>query len=628
MTEQEPPLSFGGMAGEAGLGVDLALYNNYSTSDFWADTDDSDLLSMLNTLRRGPPDIDSEQQIFRNRLTYYLMGIGGSTVCCLGTIANALSVAVLTRRAMRSSTYMYLAALAICDSLVLFFTLLLILKDTRPPDSPHHLEQFHAVLFPFIHPTAVVFQVTSVWLTLAFTVDRYIMICHPFKAERMCRRSRARKVVVGIYVGGLIFNIPKYLEYYTKSEDFRLSNSSEVYTIYGIETTELGKNEIFREFIHSWMYLVCVCGIPFFTLVVLNAFLIRAVHLSRLKGKELNAREKHRNDTTVMLIGVIIIFLICQGPALVSRMIYAFNPISTKDKNIFTLNEVGSFLVILNSAINIVPYYLFGRKFRSEFWRLFCTCFFDKDELRRIVRSYSNSIDHRRMSQYNGMEMNGMAVNNCNMDRDFNIRGLNGLPPIPGEVPEGGKDRVYTCYMDQNQQRYGAGRGVSGGGGGAAAAAASPSSTSFSCIAGGGGGGGGCSGDSGGFAVASSSSSSLMRKSDTCDSVAVPLIHSTSGVAPTTNSLPSYSSLYADGSTGANQEQQQQQGHVIGRHVTTSGSRESLRDPAVCHTSSMSRSSSIQQSSPQTSRAVSNGHVQYMTVSSGPNVSEPVWSAV
>lgn len=108
-----------------------------------------------------------------------------------------------------------------------------------------------------------------------------------------------------------------------------------------------------------------------------------------------------------MLIGVIVIFLICQGPALVSRIMYAFRPMSASTKPGFTLNEVGNFFVLLNSAINIVPYYLFGRKFRNEFWRLFCACCFDKDELRRIIRSYSLSVDQRRTSQYDVIEMNG-----------------------------------------------------------------------------------------------------------------------------------------------------------------------------------------------------------------------------
>lgn len=355
-------------------------------------------------------------KVYQQKLMYYLMGIGGLIVCSFGMVTNGLSVAVLTRRSMRSSTYTYLAALAVCDSLVLVFTALLVMKDAKTHDATDDLDHMYSIYFPYVHPTAIIFQVTSIWLTLAFTVDRYIMICHPFKAENMCRRSRARKVVVALYIAGTIFCIPKFLEYYTQKHELSLMNATEV--IYVIDMTEIGKNEIFREIVHSWMYLICVCGLPFLTLVILNAFLIHAVHMSRLKGKVLNAKEKHRNDTTIMLIGVIIIFLICQGPALVSRMIYAFKPMEMISRTDFTLNEVANFLVILNSAINIVPYYFFGKKFRSEFWRLFCSCLFDRDELRKMTRSFSLSIDPgRRWS---------VASNN------FELNGFGGQPPGTG----------------------------------------------------------------------------------------------------------------------------------------------------------------------------------------------------
>ncbi|CAG5128914.1 unnamed protein product [Candidula unifasciata] len=388
----------------------------------------------------------SEMEEDREKLLYYLIGIGGSIVCCLGTIANAVSIAVLTRRSMRSSTYTYLAALAACDSLVLFLTLLIIINDTQHPDSPKQTDQFHAILFPFVHPTAVVFQVTSIWLTLAFTVDRYIMICHPFKAERMCRRSRARRVIISIYIMGVAFNIPRFLEYRTIIDTLPVTpNSSQVITVYGIHTTPLGNSVLFRELIHSWLYLLFICGIPFLTLVILNAFLIRAVHLSRLKGKEINPREKHRNDTTIMLIGVIVIFLFCQGPALVSRMIYAFQPASESTTAGFTLNEVGNFLVLLNSAINIVPYYLFGRKFRLEFLRIFCSCTLDKDDARRMSRNYSVSFDHRRLSQYNAIEMNGVAQNNCNYQNTVvSVETINTSQPHVDTFPDQKRQETFN----------------------------------------------------------------------------------------------------------------------------------------------------------------------------------------
>ncbi|ESO91158.1 hypothetical protein LOTGIDRAFT_153588 [Lottia gigantea] len=347
-----------------------------------------------------------------NLLKYYLMGIGGMIICCFGNIGNILSIIVLTRRIMRSSTYVYLAALAFCDMLVLVFTMLLLLEDTKVPSdglSPLY-QTYYAFLFPWVHPITITFQVTSIWLTLAFTIDRYIMICHPFKAESMCNRGRAKRVVMCIYLGGIIFNIPRFFEYYTQILSFSVGNSTE--TMYLIQLTKTGNDKYYKEIVHSWMYLICVCGLPFLLLAILNAFLIRAVHLSRKKGKEINVREKKRNDTTTMLIGVVITFLICQVPALVARMMWAFSTLGKLSRNYHTFSEVSNFLVILNSAINILPYYFFGKKFRKEFWRLFCACFFNKDELKKMTRSLSASEGHRKWSvvsnHVNAMEMNGL----------------------------------------------------------------------------------------------------------------------------------------------------------------------------------------------------------------------------
>ncbi|XP_046584922.1 FMRFamide receptor-like [Haliotis rubra] len=362
------------------------------------------------------PNFTEDDSFSRKLLTYYLMGVGGMTISCLGIIGNILSIVVLTTKSMRSSTYMYLAALAACDTLVLIVTMLMLIKDTKPPQKfsvDLFEEPYYAFIFPYVHPIAVTFQVTSIWLTLAFTVDRYIMICHPFRAETMCSRGRARKVIVSLFVSGIVFNLPRFFEYNTLEITYEDMNNRTM-EMYMIELTEMGNNEYFKEIVHSWLYLICVCGLPFLTLAVLNYFLIRAVHLSRKKGKEINVREKRRNDTTIMLIGVVVVFLICQGPALVSRMMWAFSSLAKLDSQYHTLSEVANFLVIMNSAINIVPYYFFGKKFRKEFWRLFCSCVFNKEELRKMTRSFSISVadgnrkHHVVAHEINGMEMNGL----------------------------------------------------------------------------------------------------------------------------------------------------------------------------------------------------------------------------
>lgn len=357
-------------------------------------------------------DYQNPESFFqRSMLTYYLMGIGAMLVCCLGIIGNILSAVILSKKTMRSSTYSYLFALAICDMLVLFFTMLLLSKDTRrPPRQGQPLIDpslsYYGYMFPIVHPIIVTFQVTSVWLTVSFTVDRYIMICHPFSAERMCSVWRARIVIAAISIGGVLFNIPRFLEYQTET----FPTGSMTLAIY--QLTAFGQDPYFRVIVHSWLYLICVCGLPLLTLAVLNAFLIYAVHMSRKRGKEINSKEKRRNDTTVMLIGVVVIFFICQVPALIARMIYALDTKASLSDSLHIFNEVSNFLVIMNSAINIVPYYFFGHKFRREFWSIFCCCILTKDEMRQFARTMSFSMDNRRAShQHNadgGAEMKSL----------------------------------------------------------------------------------------------------------------------------------------------------------------------------------------------------------------------------
>ncbi|XP_052781612.1 FMRFamide receptor-like [Mya arenaria] len=391
--------------------LDIPL--NFNLSEFLMSENKSDNFSDSQQ-EVGNMENNDEKQYDKALLNYYLMGIAGSTVCIVGTLCNILSVVVLTQRVMNSSTYSYLAALAVCDTLALLLTVFIFLlsEDTVYPHkgTMTWVKPSYAILFPYLHPAAITFQVTSIWLTLAFTVDRYIMICHPFRAERLCSVSRARKVIVFIYILGLIFNIPRFLEYTTKEISIPALNGK-IETRKIVQYTEIGQKPIFIDIVHSYLYLTCVCGIPFLTLAILNTFLIYAVHLSKKKGKLINAKEKKRNDTTLMLIGVIVIFLVCQGPALISRMVYAFDfHLATASFTFHRINEVGNFLIIVNSAINIVPYYFFGKRFRKEFWRVFCACFLTNHELRKMKRNLSFSVDKRRLSQCSGAsqyELNG-----------------------------------------------------------------------------------------------------------------------------------------------------------------------------------------------------------------------------
>ncbi|ESO90968.1 hypothetical protein LOTGIDRAFT_122346, partial [Lottia gigantea] len=101
----------------------------------------------------------------------------------LGTFGNLFSFIILRRRPMlKVSTYFYLASLAIADSLVLYIGLLRMwineLTGIDAQDLTNWLCKLTCVL-------GYVCSDFSVWLIIAVTVERYIVVCHPFKANQM-----------------------------------------------------------------------------------------------------------------------------------------------------------------------------------------------------------------------------------------------------------------------------------------------------------------------------------------------------------------------------------------------------------------------------------------------------------
>jgi hypothetical protein len=139
------------------------------------------------------------------------------------------------------------------------------------------------------------------------------------------------------------------------------------------DLTSFGRSHVFLELYHSWFYMLFVCALPLLALVFLNSALLRAVRQSRRRHAPLSASDKKNNDTTVMLIAVVVIFFLCQAPALVSRIIWAVikDPNEFRSLHLFLINELGNLCIILNSAVNFLPYYFFGKRFRAEFRRQF-----------------------------------------------------------------------------------------------------------------------------------------------------------------------------------------------------------------------------------------------------------------
>uniref|UniRef100_A0A8B9KT33 Thyrotropin-releasing hormone receptor n=1 Tax=Astyanax mexicanus TaxID=7994 RepID=A0A8B9KT33_ASTMX len=116
-------------------------------------------------------------------------------VCGVGIVGNIMVVlVVLTTRHMRTPTNCYLVSLAVADLTVLVAAGLPNISESLMATWVYG----HAGCLGITYLQYLGINVSSCSIT-AFTVERYIAICHPMRAQTVCTVSRAKRIIAGVW---------------------------------------------------------------------------------------------------------------------------------------------------------------------------------------------------------------------------------------------------------------------------------------------------------------------------------------------------------------------------------------------------------------------------------------------
>ena len=129
-------------------------------------------------------DVDDDLAELQQRLEttrFVVQRVLSPTVIAVGIVANILTVVVLTRRTMtRSSTNVYLTALAVYDAVYLALAFTMTWKHY---DTVREMAWYVRYNWPVGRPLIDSASNTAVWLIVSFTVERFIGVRFPMKGK-------------------------------------------------------------------------------------------------------------------------------------------------------------------------------------------------------------------------------------------------------------------------------------------------------------------------------------------------------------------------------------------------------------------------------------------------------------
>jgi len=306
---------------------------------------------MNNSSTTTTPFFDSRLVEFKRIVEGYLLSI----VCICGLLGNALTCIILSSRIMRTSTTnIYIFALSCASSCVLIGYLL-----THGIRSTFHAESFYQLIFTRIFPIHVTCLLIQIYLTATVAVDRFILICLPFRGQKWRNPRHAILVVCCVTIFCIIYCIPFWFEY-TLIE----SNNTRIITM-----STIGKHYLFRVLMRKYLYFVFMFLIPLSTILICKIMIIKELYTVRKRKRllgNLSKQNRSSNAINFLLLSIVFVFLITQLPYFVFNVLYAWLGLSImanlRARQYLAINNL---LSVINASSTFILYAFFDRKFRQ-----------------------------------------------------------------------------------------------------------------------------------------------------------------------------------------------------------------------------------------------------------------------
>lgn len=334
-------------------------------------------IAMMELTTSGPPfygvDNGTNASLEQNRtyldpsyfsLNYRIIGtIFQGIIFAVGVLGNIMVVIVVMRtRSMHTPTNCYLVSLSVADFMVLVASV------------PNEIISYYVLgdewiwgragcaLFIFLQYLGI--NASSLSIT-AFTVERYIAICLPMKAQTVCTVKRAKKIILGVWLFACSYCSPW----------LGLTTTAAVY-YKGHENIETCTFALSRHHYRSYFFadIILFYVVPLLLSCVLYGLMARVLFTSNFSSKangtdskKSNTNSSSRVQVVKMLVVVVAVFATLWLPY---RVLLVYNSFAQHRYMELWYLMFCKTMIFINSAINPILYNAMSIKFRRAFKRM------------------------------------------------------------------------------------------------------------------------------------------------------------------------------------------------------------------------------------------------------------------
>ncbi|XP_038104444.1 pyrokinin-1 receptor isoform X2 [Culex quinquefasciatus] len=299
-------------------------------------------------------------------LLIFITGIVGNISTCIVISKN---------KSMHTATNYYLFSLAISDFLLLI---------SGVPQEIYFIwskyPYIFGELFCVIRGIAAETSANATVLTItAFTVERYVAICHPFLSHTMSKLSRAIRYIFAIWIIAIVSAIPQALQ-------FGVTNQG------GVDQCVVKRIIIQHSFeLSTFVFFFA----PMTLITVLYALIGLKLRSSALMQRDGTLQKRNNNcpharqqgtsqgtrRVLKMLVAVVVAFFICWAPFHAQRLVYIYGvdkdhqPTDPLILKLFVVTTyISGILYYMSTCINPLLYNIMSNKFRQAFKETLAHC--------------------------------------------------------------------------------------------------------------------------------------------------------------------------------------------------------------------------------------------------------------